>query len=179
MQQFNTAKFCRDCGSAMVLAAVEGGERKQCTACGQIEWEPPVPVAAVLVPAGRNRDGIVLVQRNLPPVGKWCLPAGFLSTGESPSQAACRETLEEAGLVVTVNEVPDRIMVPPGRNQVLNFYLARTRKGRMQAGSDAQQVKIFYEDNLPEIAFSMHTAFISEYFKERKKSRVSRSRRKK
>lgn len=77
MQQFNTAKFCRDCGSAMVLAAVEGGERKQCTACGQIEWEPPVPVAAVLVPAGRNRDGIVWCSATCRPWASGASPLDF------------------------------------------------------------------------------------------------------
>lgn len=163
----NTAKFCRDCGSPMVLAPVEGGERKHCTSCPHIEWEPPVPVSAVIVPAGRRRDGIVLVQRNLPPVGLWCLPAGFLNTGESPAQAACRETLEEAGLVVTVAEVPDHILVPTGRNQIVNFFRARSRKGRMKPGSDAQQVKVFYKDNLPPMAFPLHTRVIAEYFARR------------
>jgi len=100
----------------------------------------------------------------LPPVHKWCLPAGFLSTGESPSQAAARETKEETNLLIVVPEVPVRIIVPPGRNQILHFFLARSKRGRMRPGSDAKAVAIFREHELPEIAFPLHREVIAQHF---------------
>jgi ADP-ribose pyrophosphatase YjhB (NUDIX family)/ribosomal protein S27AE len=159
-----TGKFCRDCGSEMVLALIEEVQRKKCDNCGYIDWEPPVSVGVAVIPAGRLLDAIVLVQRGLPPVDKWCLPAGFLSTGESPSQAAARETLEETNLAIVVPEVPMRIIVPPGKNQILHFFLARSKRGRMKPGSDAKAVAIFREHELPEIAFPLHKEVIAQHF---------------
>ena len=37
--------------------------------------------------------------------GKWMLPGGFLEHGESIEEAACREFLEETGIVTTTNRV--------------------------------------------------------------------------
>lgn len=37
--------------------------------------------------------------------GKWMLPGGFLEHGESIEEAACREFLEETGIVATTNRM--------------------------------------------------------------------------
>lgn len=52
------------------------------------------PSAACLI---RDRDKVLLVQHV---EGHWTLPAGAIDPGESPAEAARRETLEETGIVV-------------------------------------------------------------------------------
>lgn len=54
---------------------------------------------------------------------QWCLPSGAVEPGETPAQAAVRETEEETGLVVRVTELigvhsdPDLVTVYPDGNR--------------------------------------------------------------
>ncbi|MEU6841677.1 NUDIX domain-containing protein [Streptomyces sp. NPDC046716] len=59
-------------------------------------------VAAVIAGAVVAREGEVLLIRRAVPEGTlvWQFPAGKVDTGESVSEAAAREALEEAGVVV-------------------------------------------------------------------------------
>lgn len=70
----------------------------------------------------RNREGRCLVLRRAATskgnAGKWDFPGGKLEPGEQIEQALCRETIEETGLVTSVervvgaaqSELPDRIV---------------------------------------------------------------------
>jgi len=47
--------------------------------------------------------GILMIERGVEPhLGYWSLPGGVIDEGESPVEAAVRETLEETGLEVVV-----------------------------------------------------------------------------
>jgi ADP-ribose pyrophosphatase YjhB (NUDIX family) len=48
-------------------------------------------------------DGVLLVRERAD--GRWCLPGGFVDVGDSPTEAAVRETLEEAGVVARVRRL--------------------------------------------------------------------------
>lgn len=154
--------YCIQCGSKTHKADFEGVMHSQCLVCTWVDWEPPMFVAVAVV-EGKRKDKrtIVLVQRAN---GKWCMPAGFLNTGEHPSAAAKRETKEEGGMTITVGEIPVRILTPPGKNQNLIFYCAETSDGVLQHGSDAKDVKEFAQDELPEIAFPLHVTVIDQFF---------------
>src|SRR5688500_16013478 len=56
-----------------------------------------MPAVAAVV---RDPDGRILLQQQYD--DSWSLPAGALEPGETPAVAACREVLEETGLVVEV-----------------------------------------------------------------------------
>lgn len=78
----------------------------------------PATVAAAVVTSGR---GVLVAQRHdrSPP---WTLPAGEIEPGESASQAAAREVMEETGLPVRITgEVGRRVHPRTGRTMV---YLA-------------------------------------------------------
>ncbi|MFN8472121.1 MAG: NUDIX hydrolase N-terminal domain-containing protein [Anaerolineae bacterium] len=84
--------------AAEMRSTVEGGVLEEVEAA---LWESmtgtvPVPVVdgAVFDDAGR----ILLVQRH--DDGLWAMPGGALEVGETPAEGACRETLEETGIVV-------------------------------------------------------------------------------
>jgi ADP-ribose pyrophosphatase YjhB (NUDIX family) len=158
-----SGKFCIDCGKATHVVEVEEGMiRNKCLSCGWIDWNPPVFVAVGVVQGKRtDKRTIVLIKRAN---GKWAMPAGFLNTGEHPSAAGARETNEEGGMTITVNELPVRILTPPGRNQNLMFYLAETSDGVMKFGSDALAVDEFAQDELPEIAYPLHKIVIDQFF---------------
>jgi len=48
-------------------------------------------------------DGVLLVRERAD--GRWSLPGGFVDVGDSPTEAAARETLEEAGVVARVRRL--------------------------------------------------------------------------
>lgn len=160
-------KFCRDCGTEMELATIEGLERKKCPSCPYIDYEAPGTVSVTIIPGRVKPRSIVLVKRGIHPVGKWCMPAGWPNTGETPQQGAVRESKEESDLDVVVPEVPKRILAT-GRNQNLNFFQATGVSGEMKPGSDALDVQEFTKDEIAsiEIAFPLHKQVIDEYFAE-------------
>ena len=65
------------------------------------ESTPPV-AAAIIVQSGR----VLLVRRRVAEGNLiWQFPAGKLESGETPQQAAVRETLEETGLTVRATQL--------------------------------------------------------------------------
>jgi 8-oxo-dGTP pyrophosphatase MutT (NUDIX family) len=53
----------------------------------------------------------------------WCLPCGWVAVGESPYEAAERETLEETGLHIHVQGTIDLHMKGPQENKFLHHQL--------------------------------------------------------
>lgn len=61
----------------------------------------PIALCAIL-----RRDSILLLRRAKPPYqGLWSLPGGKIHPGESVTEAACREALEETGLACQIDRV--------------------------------------------------------------------------
>lgn len=99
---------------------------------------------------------ILLVKRGSEPFkGKYALPGGFLEDHETLSEAAERELKEETGIEVKDLE---RIGIydDPGRDPrgrvVSVAFMGRTEQ-EPKAGSDAEEVKWFHKDDLPDLAF--------------------------
>lgn len=102
---FERPRHCAACGAPLESRTVKAGEpvRQVCPACGRIHYLDP-KVAACVVP---ERDGqVLLLQRGIPPArGKWVMPGGFVDRGETPTQAARRECLEEVGLHLEIGDL--------------------------------------------------------------------------
>ena len=108
--------------------------------------------AVVLMEDGR----VVLVKRGQEPLaGQWSLPGGTLEVGETLEAGVAREIREETGLLVDVGplvELFDRILLDDGGavqyHFVLADYLCRPRQGRLEAGSDVEDVVLADPDAL-------------------------------
>lgn len=158
----------------MEKTKVAGRVREVCHACDFILYRNPVPGVGVLVemqasPTGEA--GIVLVRRGqLPFVGWWALPAGYIEADESVEQAAVRECKEEIGLDIELLELFGVYSFPEGPVQpgIIIFYRARPVGGELRAGDDAQNVGVFPPDALPEpLAFRTHREVLARWVRSR------------
>lgn len=111
-----------------------------------------------------ERPALVLIERRYPPLG-WALPGGFVDVGESLSQAAVREALEETSLEIELVEQLFTYSDPardPRRHTISTVFIARA-KGTPRAADDAGKIGIFTPDELPQMAFD-HGRILDDYF---------------
>lgn len=158
----NEKRYCPYCGGPLTTRENEGRARLYCENEARFVYENPIPAATGLVLDERGR--ILLVLRNKEPgKNQWGLPGGFVETGESPAEAAKREIEEEAGIKAFGPTLVDVIY------QESDFYSSSLLiigyhfdgyKGEMKAGDDAEDVRFFDTDELPELAFESHRAII-------------------
>ena len=122
---------------------------------------PLVGVGAIIIEAAR----VLLVKRSHPPIqGQWSIPGGVLEVGEMVREAAIREAREETGLIVEPGEllgVYDRILRDPEKrvqyHYVLIDFLCRATGGKLQAASDAAEVRWFTREELPALNLAEDT----------------------
>jgi NAD+ diphosphatase len=90
-------KYCPKCSALLISKEFEQRTRLVCSSssCDYVFWNNPVPVVAMIV---ETNEGIVLARSKHWPAGVFSVITGFLESGESPQEAAQRETKEELGL---------------------------------------------------------------------------------
>jgi ADP-ribose pyrophosphatase YjhB (NUDIX family) len=157
------ARFCSRCGTRLVRRDENGVPRPTCPACGAVWYHNPAPAAGVIV----VRDGAVLLvkRKYAPRVGAWCLPAGFLEYGETPTRCAVRELREETGLRCRLTGLFGVYagMDDPRVRSVLILYTGRITSGTLTAGDDAVAARFFPLTRLPAaIAFASHRHALAE-----------------
>jgi ADP-ribose pyrophosphatase YjhB (NUDIX family) len=104
--------------------------------------------AAIFDEQGR----ILLVQRADDAL--WCLPCGWLEPGESPDEAAVRETREETGLEVRVVQLVDLFSRKAGvdgavHSLVAAIYLCERIGGTLQTSHESLAVRYWDIDDVP------------------------------
>jgi ADP-ribose pyrophosphatase YjhB (NUDIX family) len=161
-------KYCANCGAQVVRRVPPGDtlERWVCEHCGEIHYQNPKLVIGT-VP---EREGKVLLCRRAiePRYGYWTLPAGFMENDETTAQAALRETLEEAGAAVELQE-PFTLISVPRVNQVHLFYRARLRTMEFKPGEETLEVALVEEAGIPwqDIAFRTVAYTLKRWFEDR------------
>lgn len=121
---------------------------------------PLIGVGVIIIEDGR----VLLVKRGHPPlVGEWSIPGGVLEVGELLREAAIREAREETGLTVEPGEILgvfDRLIRTGDRVQyhyVLIDFLCRRLSGEVKPGSDADEVRWFTPEELPNVSLAADT----------------------
>ena len=151
-------KFCSECAHPVALKIPQDDTRERyvCTHCGTIHYQnPKMVIGSIPLWERDGRVQVLLCRRAIEPRrGYWTLPAGFMENGESTSDAARRETEEEAGARIEIRQLFSLLNVPHV-HQVHMFYLATLLDLDYQAGVESLEVKLFSEEEIPwdDIAF--------------------------
>jgi ADP-ribose pyrophosphatase YjhB (NUDIX family) len=158
-------RFCPRCATPLEKLDDHGRKRPTCPLCGWIHYRNPAPAAGVIL----DRDGgVLMVKRRFEPrAGAWCLPAGFMESGETPEHCAVRELEEETGLAGRLTGLFGVYagMDDPRTRAVLILYTAERVSGRLRPGDDAIEAEWFARARLPRaIAFAAHRQALRDYF---------------
>ncbi len=155
--------FCHYCGGSVIREYEEGIERDFCTACRTFFYENPLPVVSVILAKDRE---IVLVKRGRRPYrSRWCLPTGFVESGESIETAALRELEEEAGIRGRIVGLVD---VDSGKNSfygdlIFLTFEAEADGGLLRSGGDTVAARYFPLGELPRLAFPANNRAVERF----------------
>ena len=162
MKPFQKNQYCSFCGNRFDESQPFP---RTCSHCNNITYVNPLPVAVLLLPVD---DGLLLIRRNIEPQkGKLALPGGFINLGESWQVAAARELFEETGFEIEATEIEDFRVLSAPDGTVLIFGLAKPRTfADLPAFIASEETSEFVILKVPEeLAFSLHTQVVEEYFK--------------
>lgn len=168
-------KFCSACGAPVELRQPPDDNRLRhvCTTCGVIHYQNPKLVIGAIP---EWRDGRILLCRRAiePRHGLWTLPAGFMENGETTTEAAIRETLEEANARIAIGELYSMYNLPY-INQVHLLFRARLLDTDFFPGAESLEVQLFDESEIPwgELAFRPVRFTLEHYFADRKAGHFS------
>ena len=162
-------KYCAECGSATENKIPEGDNRPRdcCTVCDLIHYTNPKIICGT-IPI--RAESVLLCKRAIEPrYGKWTSPGGFMENGETVSQGAFRETLEETNTEVEMEELYAIFNVPQ-INQVYMLYLAKVVADDYSSTSESLDVKFFTENEIPwdDLAFPFVPKVLKSFFSDLK-----------
>jgi ADP-ribose pyrophosphatase YjhB (NUDIX family) len=162
-------QHCRVCGARTEYRVPEGDNRERaiCTGCAEIHYENPLNVVGTVPVWGEQ---VLLCRRNIEPrYGFWTLPAGFLELGESAAEGAIRETVEEAGANIELQDLFTLLNVVRV-GQIHFYYRARMLDTLLAPGPETIEARLFREDEIPwdELAFRTVRLTLEHYFTDRR-----------
>jgi ADP-ribose pyrophosphatase YjhB (NUDIX family) len=160
--------YCSHCGAPVELKIPPGDNlpRYVCNRCGQIHYQNPKIVTGCIPEWG---DKILLCKRAIEPrKGLWTLPAGFMENKETSSEAAVRETWEEANAKVETVGLYALFNIPH-ISQVYLIFRAKMLDTHFGPGEESLEVELFEENQIPwdEIAFPVIQETLVRYFKDK------------
>lgn len=159
-------RFCPVCGGEFQSKVLKKNEppRLVCNDCGFVFYLDPKVVACAIV----EIDGkIVLLKRAMSPErGKWVIPGGYVDRGEEVKAAAIRETREECGIEIKLNDLLG-VYSYDGYLEVVMVYLAEYESGKLIAGDENTASILLSPDEIPwdYLAFQSTRDALNDYCK--------------
>jgi len=174
MFQARSIKHCKACGASAhyAIPTDDNRERAICTVCRTIHYENPLNVVGTVPVWG---DQVLLCRRAIEPrLGYWTLPAGFMELGETLAQGAVRETDEEAGAHIELQDLYT-IMNVVRVGQVHFYFRARLLNTDFAPGPESIEVRLFTEAEIPweELAFRTVKETLRRYFEDHRRGQFA------
>ncbi|GGN05177.1 ADP-ribose pyrophosphatase YjhB (NUDIX family) [Actinoplanes campanulatus] len=144
---------------------------RRCTACGEVSYLNPTPVAVAVQPVGA---GLLAVRRGIAPArGRLALPGGFIDVGETWQAAAVRELFEETGVVADPGHIRlyDTVSAPDGTVLIFGLLPAMRSPADLPPEPDTEETvrrEVLYGPT--ELGFGIHTAIATRFFTEHARS---------
>ena len=164
-------RHCPLCGKELHSDFIEGKNRKNCPACGFVDYQNPLPCVSII---GIKKGKIILIKRGIEPSkGSWAPPSGFIEYGEKPEETALRELYEETSLkakIVKLLGVYSQHTEIYG-NLVIITFLVQITGGKIKAGDDAEEARFFNIDEIPPMKYEFHKTAIEKAKKWMKKNK--------
>lgn len=134
-------KHCGNCGQVLDVGPdASGYVSKFCPDCNWRWYDPPVPVALVLVTTDEGH--VVYTRKRSFPPGMWAVVSGFIPRGERAEVTAVREVKEETGLDVEIVRFMGTHFYEQRPDQIVIAFHARVIGGVPQAGDDVDEIDI-------------------------------------
>ena len=157
-------QFCPVCGGSLTNLKLKEQEplRLVCTECKFVFYlDPKLVACAVTELNGR----IVLLRRAIEPqMGKWVIPGGYVDRGEGVKEAAIRETEEECGIKIGIEDLLG-VYSYPGRIVVVVAYVAEYLSGELIAGDETLEARLYSPGEIPwsDLAFTSTKEALTDY----------------
>lgn len=163
-------KYCSQCGAPVARRIPEGDTlpRFVCGRCHTIHYQNPRMVVGCIV---EWEDKILLCRRAIEPrYGLWTVPAGYMENGETITQGALRETLEEANARVEIGPLYALYNIPH-ISQVYLLFRARLLDLDFHAGAETLEARLWAENETPwdQIAFATVRNTLTHYYSDRRR----------
>ncbi|MFN8177113.1 MAG: NUDIX domain-containing protein [bacterium] len=139
-------RHCVRCGHLLE------GEPPTCPECGHVHWRDPKVASCTIF---RWQGGVFLTRRGIEPgYGRWTFPGGYVDRGETVEAAAVRETREETGCEVDLDDLLG-LYSYPGQTAIIVVYRASVRSGVPHALHESLEAQTFGDGAIPwgELAF--------------------------
>ena len=162
-------KFCSNCGEAVTHKVPPGDSlpRYVCDACNTIHYQNPRMIVGCIA---EWKDRVLLCKRAIEPrYGLWTVPAGFMENGETISDGAIRETLEEANARVDLGPLYALYNIPH-INQVYMLFRGQLIDGDVSPGAETLETRLYTEEEVPwdQIAFASVRNALQNYYHDRR-----------
>lgn len=148
-------RYCPLCAEAMRERMVlpDNKPARVCSGCGFIYFLGPKLVAGCLIESERR---VLLIRRGIEPsLGLWTFPGGYVDLGETPPDAALRETEEEVRMKVELGSLLGIYADPDRPIAAIAVYLAEPGPEPPAITAEATEISYFATDEIPwaELAF--------------------------
>ena len=163
------ALFCERCGARMERRFIpeEGKERDACPSCGYIRYFNPTPIVVAII---EHKGKVLLAKRAIDPrKGFWTLPGGFQELHETLAEGAARESWEEAGAKISIQQLYIAYDIPFA-GQATFAFIAHLESEDFSPGPESLDVRLFTEEEIPwdELSFRTVSIALRHFFADRK-----------